>query len=157
MGSSETSSALALAIVVLGMLLCGHGNALAQITIRNPQRFEVPQEENVQILFNTVCKVVAEELHEREPSKFEFPLTLVLGAADEHVVEDEDNRFYAIYMNQWNEVKFAISAMRLAVQRTVPRSRRDKMVVEILRRSSRIQPVPLKSLRDHGGNPSPVR
>ena len=122
------------------MLLCSP--VLAQVTIKNPDHREVT-ERNVQILFLTTCRVVSKEFHARVD---EFPLVLVLGASNERYTSDEESNVYTIYLDHWNEAQFADSAMRLAIQRLVRRDRRDRMVLEILRRSNQVAPIPLRAM-----------
>src|ERR1700745_1893132 len=97
---------------------------LAQVTIKNPNHLDVP-EQKVQILFHTTCQVVAREfnLHRGE---LKFPLVLVLGDPNERYTSDEEHQLYTVYLFRWNEVQFTTSSMRLALQRMVDQSRRDR-------------------------------
>jgi len=51
-------------------------------------------------------------------------------------------------MNRWDEVQFATSASRLAMQHMVSRERKTKMVAEILRRANRAGTVSVETLQD---------
>jgi hypothetical protein len=117
---------------------------LAQVTIKNPDHLAVP-EQRVQIVFRTTCRVVAKEFQLPE-KEVEFPLLLILGDPNERYTSDEEHQVYTVYLYRWNEVQFAASAMRLAVQYSVTPSRRDKLVTEILKRSNRIDAISIKSL-----------
>ena len=130
--------------------------ARAQVTIlKNGTNVD---ENKVNLLFNTACRVVAEEFHMTNPSNPLFRVTLILGDSNERVVGDELNRTYFIYMNQWNEVLFATSASRLALQHLVSQERKARMVTEILRRANRIAPAPYDALLDlNGGRRSTLR
>ena len=120
---------------------------LAQVTIRNPEHLEVP-EQKVGILLHTTCQVVAREFHLPEKD-VEFRLVLVLGDPNEHYTSDEEHQLYTLYLYRWNEPQFATSAMRLAIQHMVTQSIRDKLVKEILKRSNGMTPVSIKALQHH--------
>jgi hypothetical protein len=131
------------------LVLLGCSPAAAQVTISNPQHLQVP-EDKVQILFRTACQVVAEEFHVHR-SALEFPLTLVLGDSKERFTEDEEHQAYTIYLHHWDEARFAVSALRLANLRLVPPSLRNRMALEILKRSNQIAPVPVSGFaKKHG-------
>lgn len=117
--------------------------ALAQVTIQS-NGTSVP-EEKVNVLYQTTFRVVAQELHVRDVDDLRFPVTLVLGDANERVVGDEVLKVYTIYMERWDEAKFALAASRIAVQHLVSEERKRKIVSEILRRSTQIAPVPLQA------------
>jgi hypothetical protein len=120
--------------------------ARAQVTILK-NGTDVDQNK-VKVLFNTACRVVAEEFHMTNPSSPLFRVTLVLGDSNERLIGDELNHTYFIYMNQRNEVLFATSASRLALQHLVSQERKARIVTEILRRANRIEPVPYDALFD---------
>jgi hypothetical protein len=110
------------------------------VTILNPKHLPVPEEE-VNRLFQTTCRVVAQEFHLQNEEALDFRLVLVMGERDEHVMADEDKGVYIVYLNRWNEGKFATSAMRLAVWRVVPRKRRDELVRNILLWWNSVEPA----------------
>jgi hypothetical protein len=118
---------------------------LAQVTIKNPNHLDVP-EQKVQILFHTTCQVVAREFH-LQRGELKFPLVLVLGDPNERYTSDEEHQLYTVYLFRWNEVQFTTSSMRLALQRMVDQSRRDRLVREILKRSGGIDTVAISSLQ----------
>lgn len=117
---------------------------LAQVTIKNPDHLDVP-EQKVQILFHTTCQVVGREFHFK--GELEFPLVLVLGDPNERYTSDEEHQLYTVYLFRWNEAQFVASSMRLALQRMVTQSRRDRLVREILERTEGIDTVSIRSLR----------
>lgn len=131
-------------LCTLLLLTCSSG--FAQVTIKNSDGVEVPVEK-VNVIFRMVSQVVAETFHVSGEDIKEFPLVLVLGSPIEHYTQDEEHHVYIVYLNRWNEAQFAASAMRLTIQAMlVPRGRRDKMVIEILRRSNQVAPVSVRTL-----------
>lgn len=84
-----------------------------------------------------------------EAAGLTFPLTLVLGEETERYVEDEDQQIDAIYLATWNEKKFAVSVMRLALEHLIDRNCRNQLVGEILTRSDAIAPVSVASPGHH--------
>lgn len=129
-------------VQVFFLLVCP---LLAQVTIKNPQHLDVP-EQKVQILFHTTCQVVAREFHMPQ-EELEFPLILVLGDPNERYTSDEEHRLYTVYLFHWNQSQFVASSMRLALQHMVTERLRDRLVKEILERSNGIDTVPVSSLR----------
>jgi hypothetical protein len=113
----------------------------AQITVEKHGAY-VP-DEKVNILYQTTFRVVAQEFRLRDSSDLRFPVTLVLGDPNERVLGDELNKVYVIYMERWDEAKFALAASRIAVQHLVSEERKNRIVHEILRRSNQIAPLPL--------------
>jgi len=53
-----------------------------------------------------------------------------------------------IYLEKWNEGKFAVAAMRLAVQHLLAPERQKRMLEEIVRRTHEIVPVKAAQLRN---------
>jgi hypothetical protein len=132
--------------VVLALMLCAASPASGQVTILN-NGMQI-NETKVNRLFNTACRVVAEEFHLGGPTALAFPVTLVLGDPNERVIGDELNRTYFIYMGRWDEVQFATSVSRLALQHMVSQERKTRIVAEILRRANAVEPVGYEALRD---------
>jgi Mn-containing catalase len=58
---------------------------------------------------------------------------------DEHWTEDEEGHDFTLYLNDWNEARFTVAAMRLALQRLITRDRRKRLMKEILRRSDSLE------------------
>ena len=122
---------------------------LAQVTIINPHQLEVP-EQRVQAIFQATREVVAREFQKSE-KEIDFALVLVLGDPYEQYTADEKRHLYTLYLHRWDEVKFATSALRLAIQHMVSHRQRDQLVREILDRSKRIGQSPFmicKSVND---------
>jgi len=128
-------------------------SSLAQVLIQNPQRLEI-SEQRAQLLHNIVCRVVAEEFHVHE-NKVQGQVTVVLGEPAEHSAADEIDGVYKIYLEHWDEANFAISDMRLAVQRMVFRHHWERMAREVIRRVDLTTPVSTIGL--HAANGSTVR
>lgn len=117
----------------------------AQVKIQR-NGVDVP-EEKVNLLYNATFHVVAEEFRVHDNADLRFPVTLVLGDRNERVSGDEVNKTYVIYMDRWNEAKFALAASRIAVQHLVSEERKNRIVEQIVRRADQISPVALQALR----------
>lgn len=127
------------------VLLFAGSLSLAQVTIQNPQHLPVP-EERVQALHNIICRVVAEDLHVGKggsPSR----VVLVLGQDREVTVADQANGIFTIYLKQWDEARFAMSDLQLAVQGVVMRNRWERMAQDVVRRFRQVAPVPIERLK----------
>jgi hypothetical protein len=131
----------------VGLLLClAPSFTRAQVTVvRNGAQVD---EAKVKVLFNTACRVVAEEFHLPNLGDALFHVTLVLGDAKDTVIGDELHKTYFIYMQRWDEVQFATAASRLALQHLVSQERKTRMVAEILRRARATETVSYESLFD---------
>jgi len=105
----------------------------AQVKIQS-NGADVP-EEKVSALYNATFHVVAQEFHLQDSSDLRFPVTLVLGDRNERVLGDEVSKVYVIYMNEWNEAKFALAASRIALQHLVSEDRKNRIVSDIVRRA----------------------
>jgi hypothetical protein len=143
-------------LAILAMLLCSPQSARASaknphrnrahVTIENPHCLDVPAQ-RVQIVHEIVCRVVAEEFQVDE-AKVDCRLRLVLGDNKERSAADETNGVFTVYLSNWDEPAFAISDMRLAVQRVVSRDRWQHMTHEIIRRVDRLAPVDARALQE---------
>ena len=131
----------------VGLLLClAPSFTRAQVTVvRDGSQVD---EAKVKVLFSTACRVVAEEFHLPNPTDALFRVTLILGDAKDTVIGDELHKTYFIYMHRWDEVQFATSASRLALQHMVSQERKTRMVAEILRRARATETVSHESLFD---------
>jgi hypothetical protein len=116
----------------------------SQVSIINPNHLNIPPG-RPDAIHHAALRVVAEAFQLDDASELAIPLTLVLGEQDERYVEDEDQKIDAIYLTSWNEKKFAISVMRLALGHLVDRDCRNQLVGEILSRSETIAPVSVTS------------
>ncbi|MBI3477986.1 MAG: hypothetical protein HY010_19810 [Acidobacteria bacterium] len=101
----------------------------------------------VDAIYETAFRVVAQEFHLPDGSRDRVPVTLVLGDRDEGVTGDEVQKIYTIYMQRWDEVRFALATSRIAVQHLVSDERKNRMVEDILRRANRIAPVSAHLMR----------
>lgn len=117
----------------------------AQVAIENPHCVEVPVQ-RVQVVHQIICRVVAEEFHV-DAEKVDCRLNLVLGEETERSSADDTNGIYTVYLAHWDEATFAISDMRLAVQRMVSRHRWQHMTREIIRRVDQLEPVDAQSFQ----------
>jgi len=135
---------VASAFLLAFALTMAAARSAAQVTI-NANGVSVP-EQKVQVLFNTTCRVVAEEFRLPDASQAGFRVTLVLGDHNERVIGDELNQVYFIYMNHWDEIQFTTSASRLALQHLVTGKRKARLVQEILQRVERMTPVSAQAL-----------
>jgi hypothetical protein len=128
------------------LFLFANSLAFAQLTIDNPKHLDVPQEK-AKVLLRLACRTVAKEFHSREQSKVEFDFRLVLGEKEERYGIDDKTGVPTLYLQQWNETKFATAAIRLAVQKSVDRNREERMISDILQRSEQIVSIPANKLR----------
>lgn len=101
-----------------------------------------------QVIFQTACHVVREEFHWKSAVPPEFALRLVLGSPEDFYHDDHDAGIYVIELKSWDEKKFAVGVMRLAIERMVGREQRDRMVRQILTRSDAISPKNVSSLKN---------
>ena len=129
-------------VVVVFACWCSAG-AVAQVVINNPQSLDVP-EAKVNVIYRTTLRVLSESFDVEDISEL-YPVRLTLGAENERYVEDEENKVDAIYLTRWDEKKFAISVMRLALEHLVNRECRNALISEILTRANVIAPVEHRS------------
>jgi hypothetical protein len=115
----------------------------AQLQVENPDHLAFPAE-RAQVIFKTACRVMGEKLHLKRAALLEFPLTLVLGSSEDRYEDDHDAGIYRLELRSWDEKKFAVGVMRLAIQRMVCREQRDRLVWQILTRSNAISPLNLR-------------
>ena len=116
-----------------------------QVRIQACPGIAVP-EQKVTVLFNVVCRVVAEEFHLGDVSELHVPVTLVVGTQQEGVVGDETSQVFTIYMQRWDESLFAASASRIALQHLLSCERKAHIVGESLRRANLVLPISLDAL-----------
>lgn len=142
-----------MAIKILFLFLLAACPVVAQVKIENPKHLPVP-EEKAQVIFSAACRVVAEQFHVPH-SHLAFPVVLVLGEQSQRYTADEETGTYTVYLRQWDPVQFADSAMRLAVQRLVPRQLRNRMLTAILDRSREIAPISVEEVRKGDAHSQP--
>jgi hypothetical protein len=123
----------------------------AQLTIENPKHVEVP-EQQAQALFLVTQRVMESEFHSPGSLENRFRMRLVLGQAPEHFTVDDAQGNGTLFLEKWDDGKFAVAAMRLAVQHLLGPERQQKMLQEIRKRTSEVAPVPVSKLH---GQPMP--
>jgi hypothetical protein len=114
----------------------------AQVAIENQGLLPVPTA-RAQAIFGVACRAVAEEFHLKHAHQITFPLTLVLGSPEDRYEDDHDAGVYRLYLKTWDDKKFAVGVMRLALQNMINRQQRDRLVWQILTRADAISPVSL--------------
>ncbi len=100
--------------VLLLMASCGVRAQETQIRIENPNHDRV-REEQVATLYRIACQQVAKASHIQNYKQLEYPLTLVLGAAQERYAIDRTTGSATIYLLNWDETHFASAAVRIAL------------------------------------------
>ena len=119
----------------------------AQLKVENRGDLVVPSE-RPQIIYATACRVVREKFHLKHSELRDFPLTLVLGSPEDQYQDDHDAAIYRIYLRVWDEKKFAVGVMRLAIEGMVDQQQRDHLVWLILTRANAVMPVNASDSRD---------
>ncbi len=130
-------------LVALSLVLAS-ATAWAQLTVQ-ANGFSLP-EERAEILYRTTLRVVAQEFRLRDSSRTEIPITLLLGDPNEGVSGDELRKVYVIYMERWDDAKFALAVSRIAVQHLLSEERKTKIVSEVLRRADSATPISVQAL-----------
>jgi len=136
------------------LLLLGSSLVRAQLVIENPKHLEVP-EQRAQAVFLTTMRVMEKEFHSQGTLENTFRLRLVLGEKPERFTIDDPSGNGTVYMERWNEGKFAVTAMRLSIQHLLVPERQKHMLEEIVRRTHEIAPVTASQLREERV-PSPI-
>jgi hypothetical protein len=119
----------------------------AQLSVENKDHLVVPSQ-RPQIIYATACRVVREEFHLKHAELRDFPLSLVLGSREDRYEDDHDAGMYHIYLTVWDEKKFAVGVIRLAIESMVNKQRRDRLIWEILTRANAIMPLNASGPRD---------
>ena len=122
------------------LLLLATSLSRAQLTIENPKHLDVP-EPQAQALFQTTTRVLESEFHSPGALENKFRIRLVLGEKPERFTIDDPLGNGTIYLERWNEGRFAVATMRLAVQHLLAPERQKRMLEEIVRRTNEIAPV----------------
>ena len=119
----------------------------AQVTIENPKKLSVKEEE-VNLLYTIVCQQVAQDFHVRDYKNLEPPLTLVLGEDRERYVIDHLTGAGTIYLHQWDEVHFASAAIMIAFHHVLSNDQFQEEGKNVLRRFSKIVPETISAARN---------
>jgi hypothetical protein len=133
-------------LLLLAFLGCGWVRA-AQVTIENPKRLPVKEEE-VNLLYTMVCQQVAQDFHVRNYKNLESPLTLVLGEDRERYAIDHLTGAGTIYLHQWDEVHFASAAIMIAFHHVLSNDQFQEEGKNVLRRFSKIVPETISAARN---------
>lgn len=133
-------------LLLLAFLGCGWVRA-AQVTIENPKKLPVKEEE-VNLLYTMVCQQVAKDFHVRNYKNLESPLTLVLGEDRERYVIDHLTGAGTIYLHQWDEVHFASAAVMIAFHHVLSNNQFREEVKNVLTRFSKIVPETISAARN---------
>src|SRR5882757_8550386 len=129
------------------LLLLGSSLVAAQVVIENPKHLEV-SEQQVQAVFLTTVRVVEKEFHSQSALENTFRLRLVLGEKPERFTIDDPSGNGTVYLERWNEGRFAVTTMRLAIQHLLAPGRQKQILEEIVRRMQGIAPVTAAQLRN---------
>lgn len=121
----------------------------AQLIIENPKHLDVPAAQ-AQTLFLNINRVVEKEFHSRGSLENRFRVRLVLGEPQERLAIDDALGNASLYMEHWDEGKFAVSTMRLAVQHLLAPDLQKKILEEAVRRTRQEAPVSATQLRQQG-------
>lgn len=131
------------------LLLLASSLVRAQLVLENPKHLDVP-EPQAQALFLTTMRVMETEFHAPGALENSFKVRLVLGEKAERFTIDDPYGNGTVYMERWNEGRFAVSAMRLAIQHLLAPARQKRMLEEIVRRTHEIAPIKAAQLREEG-------
>jgi hypothetical protein len=127
----------------------------SQLVIENPKHLEI-SEPQAQALYLTTTRVMEEEFHSPGTLENRFRMRLVLGQKPERFTIDDPSGNGSIYLEKWNGGKFAVAAMRLAIQHLLVPERQKRMLEEIGRRTREIAPVSADRLRKEGAPAGPL-
>ena len=130
---------------LLLLLLCGSGWLHAQVSVVNEKQLTVPPG-RPEVIYHSALQVMQDKFAEGDV-ELRFPVTVVLGEEHERYTADENRRLDTIYLESWNENKFAVAVMRLALEHLLDTECRNQLLGEILRRSDAISPVAARPTR----------
>src|SRR6266481_683229 len=145
LGDDDMTFMLRASLLLLAFLCCGWVQA-AQVTIENPKKLPV-QEEEVNLLYTIVCRQVAQDFHVPNYKNLESPLTLVLGEDRERYVIDHLGAG-TIYLLQWDEAHFASAAVRITFHHVLSSGQFQEEVKNVLTRFSKIVPETISAARN---------
>lgn len=129
------------------LLLLASSLVQAQLVLENPKHLDVP-EHQAQAIFLTTMRVMESEFHSPGTLENTFRMRLVLGEKPERFTIDDPSGNGTVYMERWNEGRFAVTAMRLAIQHLLAPERQKRMLEEIVRRAHEIAPIKAAQLRE---------
>lgn len=128
------------------LLVAASAWAHGQLTIENPKRIEIA-EPQAQTIFLNINRVMESEFHSPGSLDSKFRVRLVLGEKDERFTIDDAFGNGTVYLSKWNEGRFAVSTMRLALQHLLGPERQNKVLSEVMRRTRATSPVSAMQLR----------
>jgi hypothetical protein len=131
---------MVLRFCITATLVLASSSLPAQLKIENPKRLDVP-EHLAQALFLTTSRMMEAEFHSPGSAENQLRMRLVLGETPERLIEDDPFGNGTIYLERWNENKFAFAAMRLAILHLLGAKRQEHILQEIVGRSHKIAPV----------------
>ena len=129
------------------LLLLTSSLVRAQLTIENPKHLNVP-ESQAQALFVTTTRVMEKEFNAPGALENKFHMKLVIGEKPERFTIDDPAGNGTLYLESWNEFKFATVTMRLAIQQLLVPERQQRMLDVIVRRAHEIAPVSAAELHN---------
>lgn len=121
--------------------------ASGQVTIQNPKKQPVP-EARVSVIYDVVRQLVFEEVKPAGGKLVNLKLTLALAVHSQvGYLTNEEKGTVEIYLNEWDEVRFAQSVMAMALQQALPAKRRIEILQETRRRVDLLAPVDVSQLK----------
>lgn len=121
----------------------------AQLTIENPRHLDVPVAQ-AQTLFLNINRALESEFQSRGLLENKFRVRLVLGEPVERFAIDDALGNASVYLERWDEGKFAVSTTRLAMQHLLPPDKLKKVLEEAVRRTRQEAPISAAQLRQQG-------
>ena len=100
------------------------------------------------LLYTLVCQQVAESYHVKNYKDIEVPLTLALGEERERYLIDHLTGAATVYLQQWNETRFASAAVMIAFHHVLTNDQFQVVVTKALKRFSKIAPETVTTLRN---------
>jgi hypothetical protein len=128
------------------LLLAASSWVQGQLIVENPKHLNIP-EEQAKALFLTTTRVMEKEFNVPGALENKFRMKLVLGEAQERFTIDDAQGNGTLYLERWNEFKFATVTMRLAIQQLLVPERQKRMLDAIARTTSEIAPISAADLR----------
>ena len=126
-------------VVALALLGCSWARG-AEVTIENPQTLPVNRGQ-VSLLYTMICQEVGDTYRIRDYQKLEYRLTLVLGEEHEHYVIDHPPGTATIYLQKWDETRFASAAAMLALHHLLSGEQFRDVVMKALKRYRIARPI----------------
>ncbi len=112
----------------------------AQLVLENPKHLDV-SEQQAQVLFLATNRVLEAEFHAPGTLENTFRMRHVLGEKAERFTINDPSGNGTIDLEKWNEGRFAVAAMRLAVQHLLVPERQKRTPEEIVGRTREIAPI----------------